>query len=395
MDGSRRELHDNLIHRWNVADGLKRTAARYPQRGITFNGRHWTYAQLDALVNRSARFLISRGIERGDTVGIYAINSIEFVAAFYACARIGAALVPVNLLFTPDEADFVLEKTRVKALLVDSIFLPKVKRGWPNQFVIDHAFRALVDTFDSEPVEAIVANEDAVTIIFTSGTTAKPKGVVLNHLNLYAAVLNATSIGFDRTLHYLLVLPLFHIAGLAVLNAAVTMGGGGVLLPSVKADAIFDSIERDNVSMIGSPATVWVGLLQSPRLAQADLSRIRRCFVFQYLPTPIFERWRRLTPNAEWFNLWGQSETVGAGSTTEPDRLWDWLAKAPDPIGIASLPIELRIVDELMNDVAPSQLGEIVVLRWKPDVSHNLTLRSWILAHRFWTLLVHPVKLHA
>ena len=354
-------LQHNLIHRFNVADSLKRTAARYPLRGISFNGRLWTYPGLDALVNRVARLLLSRGIRRGDNVGIYAINSIEFIAAFFACARIGAALVPVNLLFTPEEADFVLEKTRIKALLVDPGFLPKVKREWPNQITIDDNFRALAATFEPAPVEEYVENEDTVTVIFTSGTTAKPKGVVLTHLNLFGAILNTANIGFDRTLKYLLVLPLFHIAAIAVMNAAVTMGADGVLLPSVKADAILDAIERDGVNMVGFPATVWVGLLQSPRIAGMDLSGIRRCFVFQYLPTPVFERWRELTPNAEWFNLWGQSETTGAGSATEPERLWGWLEKAPDPIGIESLPLEMRIVDELMNDVAPGQMGEIVL----------------------------------
>ncbi len=351
----------NLIHRFNVADGLKRTAARYPKRGITFRGRLSTYREIDALVNRMARLFQSRGILRGDMVGIFAMNSIEFIAAFYACARIGAALVPVNLLFTADEADYVLERARVKALLVDAMFVPKVKREWPNQFVIGEEFRALVDGFESTAVETFVANEDPSAIMFTSGTTAKPKGVVLNHLNWFASVLSASHAGFDRHLKYLHALPLFHVAGLAVMNNAVTAGAEGVLLPAVKADLIFEAIAKEQVSLIGFPATIWVGLLQAAQLAAADLSGIRRCFVFQYLPTSIFERWRGLTPNADWYNVWGQTETVGAGSGTEPDRIWDWLSKAPDPIGIESFPIEMRIVDEMMQDVEVGKLGEIVV----------------------------------
>lgn len=340
---------------------MKRSAARYPKRGVTYLGRTFTFREIDALVNRMARLLQSRGIVRGDTVGIFAMNSIEFIAAFYACARIGVALVPVNLLFTADEADYVLERARVKALLVDFLFLPKVKREWPNQFVIDEEFRTLLEGFDSSAVEAFVANDDPSAIMFTSGTTAKPKGVVLNHLNWFASMLSTAHSGFDRHLKFLHALPLFHVAGLAVMNAAMTSGAEGVLLPAVKADLIFEAIAKQNVTLIGFPATIWVGLLQAPQLAGADFSRIKRCFVFQYLPTSIFERWRQITPNADWYNVWGQTETVGAGSGTEPEQIWEWLDTAPDPIGIESFPIEMRIVDEMMQDVEPGKLGEIVV----------------------------------
>lgn len=353
-------LEQNLIRRWNIADALKRTAARFPSRGVKFRDQWITYRELDDLVNRTARMLLGRGIGRGDTVGIFAMNSVEFISAFYACGRIGAALVPVNLLFSADEVDYVLEKTRVKALLIDPPFLPKLRRQWPNQMTIDGDYRRAVDRFPSTVVEEFVGSDDNATIIFTSGTTAKPKGVVLTHLNWYAHMMSAAHTGFDRTLKYLLCLPLFHVAGLAVMNAAVTSGADGVLLHSIRPELIFDAIRNEGVKMMGFPATVWVGLLQAPQLAEADFSGIRRCFVFQYLPTPMFQRWRELTPNADWYNVWGQTETAGTGSATEPHLLWDWLA-APDPIGIPSYPLEIRIVDDSMNDVAEGQCGEIVL----------------------------------
>lgn len=354
------ELAYNLIHRFNVADALKRTAARYPKRGILFNERLYTYGELDALVNQAGRLLQSFGIGRGDTVGLYANNSIEFLALFYACGRIGAALVPVNLLCTAQEADYVLGKARIKALLVDPGFVAKVQREWPNQIMIDDELRASLQAFDSSALEVFVGNEDTVAIMFTSGTTAKPKGVVLTHLNFFAAVLSAMNAGISRDLKYLMPLPLFHIAALSVMNTAITTGAECVLQAGVRADAIFDAVERHKITMMGFPATVWVGLLQAPQLATADLSRIRRAFVFQYLPTNIFERWFELMPNCEWYNVWGQTETVGAGSATEPDKLRGWLS-APDPIGIESLPLELRIVDEDMNDAAAGTLGDIVL----------------------------------
>ena len=135
-------LADNLIHRFNIGDLLKRTAARYPARGLHNAGRDVTYRELDALTNQIARLLLGAGVSRGGSVGILALNSVEFLAALFACARIGAALVPVNLLFTPDEADYVLEKTRIQALLVDPVLAARVNRQWPVQFSMDDAFRS-------------------------------------------------------------------------------------------------------------------------------------------------------------------------------------------------------------------------------------------------------------
>jgi fatty-acyl-CoA synthase len=355
-----KDLAYNLIHRFNIADALKRTAGRFPKRTIMHGARVITFRELDALVNSTARFLLASGIRRGDRVGLIAINSIEFIALFYACGRIGAALVPVNLLFSPDEIDYVLDKTRVKALLVDPVLLPKVIREWPNQLAIDDAYRSHIASFDSSPVEEFVANDDPVTIMFTSGTTAKPKGVVLDHLNWFAGILNGVDLGFDRSLKYLLALPLFHIAGLGVLNASVVLGAESVLLSAIRPELIFDAITRHKVSLLGFPATVWVGLAQAPGLDRVDLSGIRRAVVFQYLPTPVYQRWLELMPNTDWYNVWGQTETMGTGSATRPAELAE-LLRAPDPIGTESSVLDLRIVDDAMNDVEQGRLGEIVV----------------------------------
>src|SRR5258708_5642239 len=124
------DLSHNLIHRWNAGDALRRSAARAPeQRAILFQGRELSYAQLDALTNRFARLLLAKGTSRGEAVAIFAANSPEFVAAFFACARIGAVLVPINLMFTAEDVDYVMTKTRVKVLLVAPMFLGKVNKS--------------------------------------------------------------------------------------------------------------------------------------------------------------------------------------------------------------------------------------------------------------------------
>jgi fatty-acyl-CoA synthase len=356
------DLDHNLIHRFNVGDALRRSAARVPsQAAIHFQGRNLTYAEFDALTNQMARLLMAQGIRRGDHVAIFAANSPEFAAAFFGCARIGAVLVPINLLFTAEDVDFVLQKTRAKALLVEPMFAAKVSKAPAVRFDLDEQFREKLAAQDGSAVEEYVGTEDPLLIIFTSGTTAKPKGVVLTHLNWYAYLLGSyAEFGLDRSMRSLLSLPMFHVAGLAMLFGCFASGCESVILPLPKPEPILKAIAEHKVSTISLPATVWVGLLQTPGIEQTDLSCLKRLFVFQYLPTPVFQRWRELVPQAEWINCWGQTESTALGSCTPADALGRLLA-APDPIGMQHLPVELRIVDEEMNDVPPGRPGEIVL----------------------------------
>jgi len=356
------DLERNLIHRFNVGDALRRSAARSPQqRAIHFQGRDFTYAEMDAMANRVARLLTAGGIGAADAVALFAMNSPEYVAIFFGCARIGAVLVPINLMFTADDVTYVLDKTRVKALLVEPAFMPKVKRSPAIRLVIDDQFRATLAAQDGSSAEHFVDHEDPFLIIFTSGTTARPKGVVLTQLNFYAYLLAAyAEFGMDRSRRYLLALPMFHIAGLVNMFSCFASGCDSVVIPLPKPEPVLHGIAVQKINTVALPATVWVGLLQQPGIDTADLSSLTHPFVFQYLPTPVFQRWRQLAPNAQWVNCWGQTETTALGSSTAAAELGAMLA-SPDPIGVQHLPLELRIVDEEMNDVAPGKPGEIVV----------------------------------
>jgi fatty-acyl-CoA synthase len=355
-------LGHNLIHRFNVGDALRRSAARTPtMRAVHFQGRELTYAELDRLANQLAHKLMESGVGKGDSVAIFATNSPEYVAAFFGCARIGAVLVPINLMFTAEDVAYVLEKTRVKALLLEPVFAGKVSAKPEICFSLDEKFTAALAACDSSPVEQLVESEAPHLIIFTSGTTARPKGVVLTHLNFYAYLMASyADYGRDTSIKYLLALPMFHVAGLVMTFGCFASGCESVIIPLPKPELIIPAITVQKVNSLSLPATVWVGLLRMPLIEAMDLSSLKRLFVFQYLPTPVFERWRRLVPQAEWINCWGQTETTALGSTTPPAELGRMLV-APDPIGVRHMPIELRIVDEEMNDVEPGQPGEIVL----------------------------------
>ena len=361
------ELADNLIHRFNVGDALRRSAARYPhKRAINFKGRELTYAQLDALTNKMARFLLNAGIRRGDPVAILGLNSPEYVAAFFGAARIGAPLVPINLMLTPDDIDYVLDKVRAKAILTAPSLKGKLNsdgsivQALAHNWIMDAAFDAALESQDGTHVEHFVDNNDAATIIFTSGTTARPKGVVNTHLNWYANLISAFGdSAINRHHKFLLALPMFHIAGISNVWSCFAAGMESVIISLPKPDLIIEAIQKDKINILGLPATVYVGLLNTPGIEQVDFASLKRMAVFQYLPTNLFNKWREMVPHAEWMNYWGQSEMTPLGSSTPPEDLARKLC-APDPIGIVHIPLELRVVDDEMNELPVGKVGEFV-----------------------------------
>jgi fatty-acyl-CoA synthase len=361
------DLAYNLIHRCNVGDVLRRSAARYPnKRAIHFQGRDLTYSQLDALTNRLARLLHNAGLRRGDPVAILGLNSPEYVAAFFGCPRIGTPLVPVNLMLTSEDIDYLLDKVRAKAILIAPWLEFKLNRNGPvvqglqHRWTMNDAFLKELAAIDPSPVEEYVEDNDAATIIFTSGTTARPKGVVNTHLNWFMNLISAFGdSAYSRNWSFLLALPMFHVAGLSGVMGCFTAGCESVIIPIPKVDLIFDAISTQKPNVLGLPATVYVGMLNDPKLQDVDFSCLRRLAVFQYLPTNLFNRWRELVPNAEWMNYWGQTEMTPLGSCTPPEDLERKLC-APDPIGLPHLPLELKIVDDDMQEVAAGKVGEMV-----------------------------------
>jgi len=108
---------------------------------------------------------------------------------------------------------------------------------------------------------------------------------------------------------------MFHVAGLVMTFSCFASGCDSVINPLPRPEPILGAIANHGASMIALPATVWVGLLQTPGIDSTDFSSLKRLIVFQYLPTPVFQRWREMAPDAQWINAWGQTETTALGSS--------------------------------------------------------------------------------
>jgi fatty-acyl-CoA synthase len=266
----------------------KRATTTPTRRALTFEGTTWTYADLLDRVDRLATVLHHGGVAAGDRVGYLGFNDPAFLVTMFASARLGATFVPLNFRLTGAELSFIVNDAGVHTLVADATHRPVID-GVRDQLPVKR-YLASGDA-DSEwddlsplmtaatPLDApaTVADDDVAVIMYTSGTTGRPKGAMLTHANLWWNNTNVLLM-FDTYEHdvTLVVAPLFHIGGLNVTTLITWMKGGEVVLhQSFDAGAALDDIPRYGVTtMFGVPA-MFLFMSQHPGFEQADLSSVR------------------------------------------------------------------------------------------------------------------------
>jgi acyl-CoA synthetase (AMP-forming)/AMP-acid ligase II len=225
------------------------------------DGRNWSYAEFDAVVNRTANMLRSRGIAKGDVVSLLMPNSAEYVIAYFACFKIGAIAGPVNSLLKSEEVEWVVGNSESKLMLANKS-VPNAAAGGTDLVYFDDVEAATAGHSDEFEESDIVADDNAI-IIYTSGTTGKPKGCLLTHGNLIA---NARQIAewmnFGPDDRLLTVMPLFHMNAVSVTTmTALYAGGSTVVSPKFSASRFWDIIEKYKITSFGSVATMLSMLL--------------------------------------------------------------------------------------------------------------------------------------
>ena len=207
-----------------MSDQLARHAHKIPDAvALRFEGAGRTYAELDQRVTRLARALQERGVGTGDRIAVLALNGMEAWETYLAGVRLGAIVVPVNFRLVADEVAYVLADSGATALVVDAALAgvaAKAREQVPDLatvLVIGEEFEAALATAGDEPLDVVVDEDEPAFIMYTSGTTGRPKGAVLTHSNLLMHVFSqVTHLGWhpeDRVAAP--GAPLFHIAGLA------------------------------------------------------------------------------------------------------------------------------------------------------------------------------------
>ncbi|MFE2744402.1 fatty acyl-CoA synthetase [Streptomyces scopuliridis] len=350
-----RELLDSTV------DGVvRRTAARVPDRvAVRYADRAWTYAELDAAVSTAAAELRGHGLEDGDRVASYGHNSDVYLIAYLACARAGLVHVPVNQHLTGDDLGYLVKQSGSALVLADPGLAGRVPGGVPVRALRDADDSLLAALARPRTYDRAGDQGELSQLLYTSGTTALPKGAMMTHraqVHAYASAITALDLReSDRPVHSL---PLYHSAQMHVfLLPYLAVGAENTILDAPDPGTIFDLVGAGRADSLFAPPTVWIGLSQHPEFTTRDLTALRKAYYgASIMPVPVLERLRAQLPSLAFYNCFGQSEIGPLATVLGPDEHEGRMDSCGRPVRH----VEARVVDESGEEVPDGTPGEVV-----------------------------------
>jgi fatty-acyl-CoA synthase len=355
-----------------IPGSLRSTARRVPDApALAFGGQCSSYAELDAAVDRTACALAGLGLRPGDRFALMATNSDRFVVAFYGALRCGAIVVPVNPASAPPEIAYLLEDSGAAVFAFDpaaagvvTTALEAVRPSAAVALGTAEGFADLTELAAAAPdgmVPDVVTEADDAMILYTSGTTGRPKGALFDHHRVLWTGFNCVAtcgmhVG-DRFLH---VAPLYHAAELNVMLVPGTMiGATHVILPRFDPVTVLDALEAERITMFFGVPTMYQFLLRVPGLAGRDLSCWRTgLFGAAPMPASAVEQLVSALPQVNFIQLCGQTEGGPGGIYCDVEQV----RARPDASGRQALPFtEARVTDADGHDVGPGGVGELLL----------------------------------
>ena len=361
----------------HAADLLSKRAHLTPDREALLElatGQRYTYAQLNARTNRLANFLQGKlGVQKGDRVSILAHNSVAYIDLFYGLAKIGAIFAPLNWRLVARELTYIVNDCQPKVLIGWPDFLdvlnelrPQVNvehyvsvEGAPIEGALSYEAE-LVQAADTEPPRPPLDDEDPYCILYTSGTTGRPKGAIIPQRQiLWNAINTVVSWGLNEHDVSTIFTPLFHAGGLfAFLTPLFYLGGRIVLTRTFDVEESLRTIVQERCTVVLGVPTLYQMWQNSPYFAQADFSRVR-FFISggAHCPVPLMEAWRQ-AKGVVFRQGYGLTE-VGANCFSMTDE------ESVPKSGSVGKPIfhsRMRLVDpETNQDVPVGQPGELLI----------------------------------
>ena len=353
----------------STVDGvLRRSAARSPERtALVFEDRTWTYGDLDAAVTRAAVRLLGLGAAPGDRVAAYGRNSDAYLIAFLACARAGLVHVPLNFALRGEELAYLLEQSGSTIVLADpdlrgAVDALRAEAGGEQVLELRDGPGSLLADSSQGPVPELdvrAGDDDLVQLLYTSGTTSRPKGAMMTHRALVHEYLSC-AVGLDLSaedepLH---AMPLYHSAQMHVfLMPWLAVGARNTLVETPDPADLLARIETGRHGAFFAAPTLWVAMEGHPDFSRRDLSSLRKAYYgASIMPGPVLDRLRSTLPGLGFYNCFGQSEIGPLATILRPEEH----AARPASAGRAALFVELRVVDDKGRQVEPGELGEVV-----------------------------------
>jgi fatty-acyl-CoA synthase len=357
----------------NWCNVLVHHAERTPDKVLTlFEGRATTYGDMASRVAALAGGLAGRGVRPGDVVAILSYNCPEFLEALFAANHLGAIAMPINWRLAALEVRYILEHSGARALVCDASLLQLADEamagldGAPARISIspadDGTWTSLGDLRSrSRGTPRVAAGADDVhRLMYTSGTTGRPKGVMLTHANLaWKNLAHIVEFGFTSADLGLACGPLYHVGALDLTTTSLIAAGATTIVHrSFEASAVVDEIERSRVTAVWLAPAMVNAIMALPDIEQRNLSSIRVVINGgEKMPIPLIERIQRVFPSAWFADAYGMTETVSGDTFLDRDSIVTKLGS----VGRPCLYLELDIWDEDGNSAPAGQQGEIVM----------------------------------
>jgi fatty-acyl-CoA synthase len=362
----------------NWCNVLAHHAGRTPDKVLTlFEGEATTYGEMARRVAALAGGLGGSGVGvgPGDVVAILSYNCPEFLEALFAANYLGAIAMPINWRLAAPEVRYILEHSEARALICDGALLPladEAVAGLDNGPVrisiapVDTpGWTSLADlrrhAEGVEPVAAVAAaGDDVHRLMYTSGTTGRPKGVMLTHANLaWKNLAHLVEFGFTSADLGLACGPLYHVGALDLTTTSLIAAGATTIVHrAFDAAAVVDEVERSRVTAVWLAPAMVNAILSLPDIEQRDLSSIRVVINGgEKMPIPLIERIQRVFPSAWFADAYGMTETVSGDTFLDRASIITKLGS----VGRPCLYLELQLWDEDGNTVPAGEQGEIVM----------------------------------
>lgn len=357
----------------NWSSILKRNADKFPDKDSVIGlGKRLTYRELYERSNSLARGLKNLGLRKGDVVGVLLYNCCEYIEITFAINQIGAVWLPLNFRLVGEEFQYILENAGANALITEQEFAPVISslksnlpdlknvlllgsdypEGW-----LDYA-DLIGQNLGARVPHAEVDLDDLHRLMYTSGTTARPKGVMLTYGNLYwkniGHLLTFGITNMDRTL---VVGPLYHVGGMDLPGTGTLYAGGSlVILKKFDPVEVLRAIDDEKVTNLWLSPAMTIMLFNEPTFDQYDVSSVR--FIIdggEKMPATLIKQFKDKFPNAWFADAYGLTETVSGDTFLAKDKMLNKLGSVGKPVPH----LHVRVVDDDDRDVPPNELGEI------------------------------------
>jgi O-succinylbenzoate-CoA ligase len=352
---------------------LEHHARRTPHKPLAVSGNDVVnYRAMQERAAAVAGGLQARGVGSGDVVGLLSYNNIEFLTTIFAANHLGAIAMPINWRLAAPELRFILEHSQARALVCDDALVELANdatRELPGDLVrvcisnppVEGWVRFADLGAESPPApRASVAGDDLHRLMYTSGTTGRPKGVMLTHANLaWKNYAHIAEFGFTDADVGLACGPLYHVGALdLVTTTMIAVGATTVIHRVFDADAVVDEIERSRVTTVWAAPAMVRAILDVEGVDDRDLSSVRVIIAGgEKMPVPFIERIRRTFPSAWFADAYGLTETVSGDTFLDREHTITKLGSVGRPCQY----LELDIWDERGASLPPGVRGEVVL----------------------------------